>query len=412
MQLGLEIMLAARYLRARKANGIVSALTIFSFLGIFLGVATLIIVMAVMEGFQTQLTNRIVGLNGHAVLHYVDADPQKLSALQKKIEGLNHVTKTVPVQEGQALISHSGRMKGAIIRGMPAQSMIDLSLLSEGLKVGQAVQEGSRQVMIGVRLAEELGVQVGGAITLTSPQGAFTPFGQIPKVERFEVGGIFKVGMTEYDSAYVFMDLPLAQDFFQAKQRITGLEIFIDQPDLSQNIVSAILTNKWGASATTWQESNAAFFAALAVERTMMFIILSLIILVAALNIISGMSMLVRDKAAEIAVLRGMGMSRMAVMRIFIMAGSSIGVVGTVAGVGLALVFCAYIDEIKNIVSSLLGVPLFDPSVYFLASLPADVQLDDILLTVGMSFILTLLATVVPAWRASSLPPAEALRRG
>lgn len=412
MQLGLEVMLAARYLRARKANGIVSALTIFSFLGIFLGVATLIIVMAVMEGFQTQLTNRIVGLNGHAVLHYVDADPQKLSALQKKIEGLNHVTKTVPVQEGQALISHSGRMKGAIIRGMPAQSMMDLSLLSEGLKIGQAVQEGSRQVMIGVRLAEELGVQVGGAITLTSPQGAFTPFGQIPKVERFEVGGIFKVGMTEYDSAYVFMDLPLAQDFFQAKQRITGLEIFIDQPDLSQNIVSAILANKWGASATTWQESNAAFFAALAVERTMMFIILSLIILVAALNIISGMSMLVRDKAAEIAVLRGMGMSRMAVMRIFIMAGSSIGVVGTVAGVGLALVFCAYIDEIKNIVSSLLGVPLFDPSVYFLASLPADVQLDDILLTVGMSFILTLLATVVPAWRASSLPPAEALRRG
>jgi lipoprotein-releasing system permease protein len=208
------------------------------------------------------------------------------------------------------------------------------------------------------------------------------------------------------------MGLGEAQEFFGKPDQITGLELFLDEPNEAMSVAEQALTLQEGTAYTTWQQANSAFFAALAVERSMMFIILSLIVLVAALNIVSGMSMLVRDKSLEIAVLRGMGMSRGAVMRVFIMAGSAIGVAGTLVGVILALLFAANIDSIKNAVSSLLGVPLFDPSIYFLARLPADVQFSDVLMTVSMALFLTLLATIVPAWRAASLPPAEALRRG
>ncbi|HCJ61848.1 MAG: lipoprotein-releasing ABC transporter permease subunit [SAR116 cluster bacterium] len=412
MQLGLELHLASRYLRARKSNGVVSALTIFSFIGIFLGVATLIIVMAVMEGFQKQLTERIVGLNGHVVMHYVDGAADALPAYRLAVENIKGVTKSIPVVEGQGLISYNGNMSGVITRGMPVTALKNLELLARGIVGGRMPEAEDRSVLVGSGLARKLGVFAGDDITLMSPEGIYTPFGQIPRVEAYNVAAIFEVGMTEYDNAYLFMGLEEAQEFFGKPDQITGLELFLDDPNQAPEIAEQALLLQENTAYTTWQQANSAFFAALAVERTMMFIILSLIILVAALNIISGMSMLVRDKSQEIAVLRGMGMSRGAVMRVFMMAGSAIGIAGTVVGVGLALLFSANIDAIKNAVSALLGVPLFDPSIYFLARLPAEVQLVDVLMTVSMALFLTLLATIIPAWRAASLAPAEALRRG
>ena len=407
-----ERLLAYKYLRARRKDGFISVIAGFSFLGIMLGVATLIIVMAVMNGFRIELVNQILGINGHISVYAYGRDvadyETKITALSK-IKG---ITAAGAMIEGQVLVSNQNRQAGVAVRAPRAVDLQKMTIMQGGLKQGSydSLLDGNH-IALGSKLAYQLGVGLGDSVTILSPKGRATPFGTAPRIKSYKIGAIFTVGMSLYDSNFIFMDLTEAQNFFIKPNAVSGLDIRIDNPDDSQKFKQPIFDAlREDIQITTWQESNATYLSALAVERTVMFIILSLIILVAALNIISGMIMLVKDKSTDIAVLRTFGVSQGAIMRIFLLTGASIGIVGTICGVIIGALFCAYIDEIRVFVSGLLGVSLFDPSVYFLARMPAEMTFADVSKIVIMSLTLSLLAGVFPARRAAKLDPAEVLR--
>jgi lipoprotein-releasing system permease protein len=407
-----ERLLAYKYLRARRKDGFISVIAGFSFLGITLGVATLIIVMAVMNGFRIELVNQILGINGHISVYAYGRDLNNYTDKIEQISKIAGVTHAGAMIEGQVLASHLDRQAGVAVRAPRYEDFKKMTLMQEGLKQGSydSLLDGNH-IALGSKMAYQLGVGLGDTVTLLSPKGRITPFGTAPRIKPYKVGAIFTVGMSLYDSNFIFMDLPEAQNFFIKPNQVSGLDIRIDNPDDAQKfkapIYKALQDN---LQITTWQESNATYLSALAVERTVMFIILSLIILVAALNIISGMIMLVKDKSTDIAVLRTFGVSQGAIMRIFLLTGASIGIVGTFCGVIIGALFCAYIDEIRIFISGLLGISLFDPSIYFLAKMPAEMTFGDVSKIVIMSLTLSLLAGVFPARRAAKLDPAEVLR--
>jgi lipoprotein-releasing system permease protein len=407
-----ERLLAYKYLRARRKDGFISVIAGFSFLGIMLGVATLIIVMAVMNGFRIELVNQILGINGHIGVYAFGRDVSDYETKLTKIAKIPGVIHAGAMIEGQVLVSHQDRQAGIAVRAPRPDDLKKMTIMQTGLKQGSydSLLDG-QHIALGSKLAYQLGVGLGDTITMLSPKGRTTPFGTAPRIKPYKVGAIFTVGMSLYDSNFVFMDLAEAQNFFIKPDSVSGLDIRIDTPDnavnFKQPIFDALRDN---VQITTWQESNATYLSALAVERTVMFIILSLILLVAALNIISGMIMLVKDKSTDIAVLRTFGVSQGAIMRIFLLTGASIGIVGTFCGVIIGALFCAYINEIRVFVSGLLGVSLFDPSVYFLARMPAEMTFADVSKIVIMSLTLSLLAGVFPARRAAKLDPAEVLR--
>lgn len=407
-----EWALAWRYLRARR--GFVSVIAGFSFAGIMLGVATLIIVMAVMNGFRAELLAKILGVNGHAVISNPATglpDFDRLAARLAKVKGVNAVH---PYVEGQVMGSTRQAVSGVLVRGMRGGDIGNLPSLVGAVRAGtlKGFDAGTPGVAVGSRLAFKLGLRLNSRLTLISPRGPITPFGRAPRIKSYPVKAIFQIGMAEYDASLVFLPLKEAQAFFNLPETaVSGVEIMVREPDrvagLQQELIEAANVP---SALTTWQQNNATFFNALQVERNVMFLILSLIVLVAAFNVISGLVMLVRDKSHDIAVLRSMGARRGSIMRVFFLTGASIGVIGVVAGVILGVVFCLNIETIRQGISRLLNTELFTPELYYLSELPARMDIVEIAAVAIIALALSLLATLYPSWRAARLDPVEALR--
>ena len=408
-----ERMIAWRYLRARRRETFISVIAGFSFTGIMLGVATLIIVMAVMNGFRAELLTRILGINGHLIMQPIDRPLDDYVDLIKRIDAIPGIKFAIPVVEGQALVQGNiGAGNGALIRGLREEDLDKLKLVSGNIR--QGTLQGFDQaggVAIGTRMAENLGLSIGDTLRVISPDGDVTPFGVNPRVKAYPIVAIFEIGMSEYDASIVMMPLSEAQLFFNQEGKVQSLEIFVDNPD-KVDAMRAPVEEAAGRqlSLVDWRQRNQTFFSALEVERNVMFMILTLIVLVAALNIISGLIMLVKDKGHDIAILRTMGATRGAVMRIFLMTGAAIGVTGTVAGVVLGVVVCLNVERIREFFSWLSGTTLFNPELYFLSQLPAKMDPGETISVIVMALVLSFIATIFPAWRAAKLDPVEALR--
>jgi lipoprotein-releasing system permease protein len=408
-----EWMLALRYLRARRERGFISVLALFSFLGILLGVFLLITVMAVMNGFRKELFSKILGLNGHVIVQKVGGDDFDgyAGAAERlaKLQGVKHV---VPLIEGQAMASTPHQAVAGLVRGIEEDGIKSLSLIANNVRFGTLDGfDTSEGIAIGTRLANALRVNVGDPVTLVSPRGAVTPFGTAPRIKPYKVTAIFEMGMSEYDRTMIFMPLAEAQRYFNKGKAVDVLEVFVADPDQVAEY-AAVMRGAGipGLHFSDWRQRNESFFTVLEVERNMMFIILSVVVVVAAFNIISGLIMLVKDKGREIGILRTMGASKGAIMRVFLITGTSIGVVGTLTGAGLALLFCWRIDEIRQFVAWVTNTNLFNPEVYYLTRLPADINVKTTATIVLMALTLSVLATLYPSWRASKLDPVEALR--
>ncbi|MGF1620849.1 MAG: lipoprotein-releasing ABC transporter permease subunit [Rhodomicrobiaceae bacterium] len=405
-------MLAGRYLRARRKEGFISVIAGFSFVGIMLGVATLIIVMSVMNGFRIELFDKILGLNGHMLVRPLGGNFTDYAKVSERISEVKGVTHVLPIVEGQALVSTQIASNGVFVRGVREPDLQSLKGVSSNIRYGSLDGfDTSGGIAIGIRLANTLGVREGDAITVVSPRGASTPFGTAPRVRRYPVTAIFEIGMSEYDATIAFLPLTEAQQFFNLKDEAQVVEVLIDNPDRVDAIRPAIQAAAGNEmQITDWRQRNATFYNTLQVERNVMFLILTLIVLVAALNIISGMIMLVKDKGRDIGILRTMGAGRGAIMRIFFITGASIGIVGTLAGLILGIVVCLNIESIRQFVSWLTSTELFSADVYFLSRMPAEMDVGEIVTVVVMALSLSILATLYPSWRAARLDPVEALR--
>ncbi len=407
-----EWMLSLRYLRARRKEGFISVIAGFSFLGIMLGVATLIIVMAVMNGFRQELLSKILGLNGHLLIQPLESPLTDYAAVAERVSKVPGIYLAAPIVEGQALASSPFNASGVVVRGMRAADLMKLTAISKNIK--QGTLEGFDQgegLAIGSRLAEQLSVRAGDNITLVAPRGAVTPMGTTPRIKAYKIAAVFEIGMSEYDSAFVFMPLSEAQAYFNHVGDVTAIEVYTNDPDHIDQF-RKLVTDAAGRPIymVDWRQRNATFFNALQVERNVMFLILTLIVLVAALNIVSGLIMLVKDKGSDIAILRTMGATQGAIMRVFLITGASIGFVGTGVGFLLGTVVCWNIEDIRRFLSWLTNTELFSPELYFLSQLPADMNVKETSAVVVMALGLSLLATLYPSWRAARLDPVEALR--
>lgn len=406
-----EWLVALRYLRARRKEGFISVIAGFSFFGIMLGVATLIIVMAVMNGFRQELFDKMLGLNGHVVVHSLGQFTD-YGAVAKRVAAVEDVKHALPLVEGQVLVSTPLGSTGALVRGLREKDLKSLRSISRHVHFGTLDGfDKNPGVAIGSRMANALNVKVGDSVSILTPRGASTPLGTAPRIKRYPVVAIFEIGMSEYDSSIMFMPLKEAQLYFNQPDSVTVLEVVLKSPDEVADLAPKIV--KAGGKTiyvTDWRQRNATFFSALQVERNVMFLILTLIVLVAALNIISGLKMLVKDKARDIAILRTMGATRGAVMRVFLIAGATIGVTGTLAGLALGVLVCLNIDHIRWFISWLTDTELFPAELYYLSELPAEMNPNETISVVVMALSLSVLASVYPAWRASRLDPVEALR--
>jgi lipoprotein-releasing system permease protein len=409
---GFEWLVAGRYLRARRQESFISVISGFSLIGIALGVATLISVMSVMNGFRAELLGRILGLNGHMIVQSATGSIPNYDAMVARMRQVPGVTGATPFIEGQVLVNAQNESFGALVRGLEPNDLKRLTAVSSSM-TPQALAEFGQDdsVVLGSRLAERLGLAPGMTVMLVAPNGDITPFGSTPRIKTYRVAGTFKIGMSEYDQSYIFMPLKEAQLFFGLGDNVQGIEVMVSKPD---EVADWRLPLARAAGTTVrlidWQQMNSSLFGALTVERNVMFLILTLIILVAALNIISGLIMLVKDKGGDIAILRTMGASKGSVMRVFFIAGAFIGATGTLLGVLIGIVFCANIESIRQFLSRITGTTLFDPTIYFLSQMPAKIDPYDVIAVVVMALSLSFLATLYPSWRAARLDPVEALR--
>lgn len=407
-----EWMLSSRYLRARRKEGFISVIAGFSFLGIMLGVATLIIVMAVMNGFRTELLGKILGLNGHLLIQPLESPLTDWKEVADRINKVSGIRLAAPVVDGQALASSPFNASGVLVRGIRAADLDNITSIAKNIKQGslEGFDEG-QGVAIGRRLADQLSIHAGDNITLVAPRGAVTAMGTTPRIKPYKVAAVFEIGMSEYDSTMVFMPLAEAQAYFNRANDVTAIEIYTVNPD-KVDVYRKAVTEAAGRPIylVDWRQRNSTFFNALQVERNVMFLILTLIVLVAALNIVSGLIMLVKDKGSDIAILRTMGASQGSVMRVFLITGAAIGVVGTLTGLAVGLVVCLNIESIRQFLSWLTNTELFSPELYFLSKLPAEIDVGETTAVVVMALTLSFLATLYPSWRAARLDPVEALR--
>jgi lipoprotein-releasing system permease protein len=407
-----EWMLSLRYLRARRREGFISVIAGFSFLGIMLGVATLIIVMAVMNGFRTELLDKILGLNGHLLVQPLESPLTDFDQVAKRLSTVDGIKLAAPIVEGQALASSPFAANGVLVRGIRAADLAKLGSIANNIRQGSL--EGfdeSQGIAIGKRLADQLSLRAGDNLTLVAPRGAITPMGTTPRIKAYKIAAVFEIGMSEYDSAFVFMPLPEAQAYFNRPNDVTAIEVYTANPDHIDHYRK--LVNEAAQRPVyliDWRQRNATFFNALQVERNVMFLILTLIVLVAALNIVSGLIMLVKDKSTDIAVMRTMGATQGAIMRIFLITGASIGVVGTITGFVVGTLICLNVESIRQFLSWITRTELFSPELYFLSRLPAEMNFSETAAVVVMALALSLLATLYPSWRAARLDPVETLR--
>jgi lipoprotein-releasing system permease protein len=410
-----ERTVAARYLRARRGERFVSIIAGFSLVGIALGVATLIIVMSVMNGFRIELMSRILGLNGHLGIYGAGETLPDFDALAAKVRQVPGVISALPIVEGQALLtSERGGALGGVVRGIRVEDIRKIGVIANTIRAGSLDDlTGDDAIVVGAGLARRFGLHVGDRVTLVSPEGSATAFGTIPRIRAYAVVAIFEVGVNEYDTNFVFLPLDAAQVFFKVSDdAVSQIEVRVDDPDnvgaVSRAIDAALAPVK--IRVLDWQRANNSLMAAVDVERNVMFLILTLIIVVAAFNIISSLIMMVKDKTRDIAVLRTIGAGRGAVMRIFLMCGAAVGVSGTLIGAVLGIVFCRNIETLRQWLESLTGTNLFNAEVYFLTRLPAVLEWSQVSQVIVMALGLSLLATLYPSWRAARTDPVEALR--
>lgn len=406
-----ERLIAYRYLRSPRQEGFVSVIAGFSFLGIALGVATLIIVMSVMNGFRAELLTRLIGMRGHILVHGLGPT---LSGYEKGLETVSSVpgvTAVYPIIDRQAILNVKSQARGIGIVGISKESLEKRDIIAKNLNQEAFKLFQGDHVLIGRRLADHMGLKVSDRLVLLTPEGTMTAFGQVPRQKAFTVGGIFEVGMHDFDKNIIFMPLDTAQNLFKMENQISHMEVFTSHAELAPHLAE-ILQSALGNQMRVldWQHGDSQIFHAVQVERNVMFLILTLIILIASFNIISSLIMLVKDKTRDMAILRTMGASRLSLLRIFLLTGASIGVVGTLLGVGLGLSFALNIESIRQFLQSLTGTELFSAEIYFLSQLPAKVDWHEVVTVVGMALTLSFLATLYPAWRAASLDPVEALR--
>src|SRR5215216_1549618 len=407
-----EWLLSGRYLRARRKEGFISVIAGFSFLGIMLGVATLIIVMAVMNGFRKELLDKILGLNGHLLVQPLESPLTDWKDVAERISQVQGVRLAAPVVDGQALASSAFNASGVLVRGMRADDLNGLFSIAKNIKQGtlEGFDEG-QGVAIGRRLADQLSLHAGDSITLVAPRGAVTPMGTTPRIKPYKIAAVFEIGMSEYDMSILYMPLAESQAYFNRSGDVTAIEVYIDQPDRVERFRQLIPSAaERPIFMIDWRQRNATFFNALQVERNVMFLILTLIVLVAALNIVSGLIMLVKDKGSDIAILRTMGATQGSILRVFLITGAAIGVVGTLVGFLLGTLICLNVESIRQFLSWLTSTELFSPELYFLSRLPADMDFGETTAVLAMALSLSLLATLYPSWRAARLDPVEALR--
>ncbi|MEQ8655346.1 MAG: lipoprotein-releasing ABC transporter permease subunit [Kiloniellales bacterium] len=407
-----ERLLALRYLRARRQEGFVSVVAIFSLVGIFLGVGTLIVVMSVMSGFRHELLGQIMGVNGHLSVLGIQQPIKDYEAVTKRVDAVAGVISANPIIEGQVMATDQGRATGALVRGMRPEDLKAREQVANAIVAGSLDDfAGEDVVAIGSRLAQRFGITVGDPITLIAPEFTVTTIGSVPRIKTYRVVALFEVGMYEYDSSYVYMPLEAAQLFFRLKDQANAIEVFVDNPTEVRRLRVPI-RRAAGIEYRTldWQDANSSFFNALQTEKTVMFLILSLIIIVAAFNITSGQYMLVKGKSRDIAILRTMGATSGMVLRVFFLSGAMIGILGTVIGVAGGVAFTLNIQTIQGWVEALAGTTVFDPTVYFLTKLPARLNWEEVGQVVVMALGISFVAPLLPAWLAARLDPVVALR--
>jgi lipoprotein-releasing system permease protein len=409
---GFERLMALRYLRTRRQEGFISVIAWFSFAGIMLGVATLIIVMAVMNGFREELLTRILGVNGHMNITTNMRVLKDFDPLAARIRAVNAVVSAAPIIEGQVMATANGVASGALVRGLRAADFKRRPILADNIVAGGLEWfAAGKGVIIGSRMAQRMALRPGNKITLISPQGNPSPFGTVPRMKAYRIAAVFEVGMSEYDNSFIYMPLAQAQIYFRKKGAVSGIEVMIEDPDKVFAAAAAVRRAIGpGFRILDWQRVNSNFFTALQVEHNVMFLILTLIVLVAAFNVISSQIMLVNDKAKGIAILRTMGATRGMILRIFFMTGASVGLTGTAAGSALGIAFAMNIESIRQWIQSLTGADLFNAEIYFLSRLPAVLDWSEVITVVVMALVLSFLASIIPARRAARLDPVEVLR--
>jgi lipoprotein-releasing system permease protein len=409
-------MLAARYLRAKRSQGGVALISLISFVGIMLAVAVLIVVMSVMNGFRAELLGRILGFNGHVFVSGAVLDRPDRDALVARIVRVPSVVQAAPIIEAQAIAMGPTQITGALVRGMRPQDLAATKIVAGNITQGSLKgfgqgEYGGDEIVIGQRLAEQVGVRPGDSLTLISPSGAATAMGGTPLQKVYTVAATFTAGMSQYDQAYIFMPLAQAQLFFGRESGVDAIEVKIRDPDQAGALKPVIAQVAGpGAMVTDWTQRDASFWGALKVERNVMRLILMLLVAIAAMNIISGLVMLVKNKGRDIAILRTMGASAGSILRIFFMSGAMVGVLGTAAGLLLGVLVSLYIGPIQTFVEWATGQAVFSSDVYFLSRLPAKVDWAEVALITFWALAMSFLATLPPAWRASRLDPVEALR--
>ena len=408
-----ERLIIKRYLLPVKGEGFIFVAAIFSFIAVMLGVAALVIVMSVMNGFRAELFDKIVGLNGHAVVQGYDGRLENWRDVLEAARRTPGVTSARPLIEQPLLANRDGRVEAVLLRGMTVSDIRSNAVLGGKVLAGDLdmIQEGSGQIALGSQLAQNLGAQVGSTITIINPAGRTTPFGVVPREIGYTVGAIFETGVFEFDKAYAILPMGDAQTLMLSGDTVGMIEVKTTDPDKVSDILQPLAQRVAGrAVVTTWQQMNASLFEALAVERVAMFTVLSIIILVAAFNIVSSLIMLVRTRARDIAILRTMGADRAAVLRIFLSIGTTIGLLGTLAGLALGFIFLFFRQSVVNAIQWLTGQNLWDPSIRFLTELPSKADPVEITVISVMAVLFSFLAALYPAFKAANTDPVQVLR--
>jgi lipoprotein-releasing system permease protein len=412
MNLSLEWMIAKKYLLAKANRGFVSIIALFSLLGVAFGVAALIVVMSVMNGFHIEISKKMTGFNGDIIISSPSGIIDEFDDIITSLIATKKIKTAAPLVEGQAMISFNGAASGAIVKGMRDTDLADKEIVAQHIIDGELADFSIKDsIIIGNELAKNIGAKVGDVITLLSPKGSYTAIGMIPRAKQFKVVAIFYSEMYQYDSSTIFMPLESAQILFKLPSRANSIEIMLDNKDDAMSLVDElydVIPNKYIIQ--DWSTTNATYFNVLKTERTVMFVILTLIIVVAAFNIISSLIMLVKDKTTEIAILRTIGMPKESILRIFMICGLSIGVFGAILGTVLGLGFALNIENIRRFLESLTNSVIFDPVIYYLSSLPVVVELNEVANIALFAILLSLLATLYPTIKASQLNPLQGLR--
>ena len=409
----LELWISKRYLRPKGKEGFFSVITLISFLGIASSVAVLVVVMSVMNGFRTELINKIVNINGHILINPINQEGIKdIDPIQEILSEIDEVEKTIPMIEAQVLAMGETQSSGGLLRGVPANDISNIDIVSSNIISGNLLGLSSEGAVIGSRLASALSLNVGDNITIMSPRGISSPFGTIPRSYSYDISGIFEIGMTDYDSSVIFLDLSVVQKFLNLGNVAGVIQVFVDKPSKSifykEKIDSKL--DKFDVISWDWTQTNANLTEMLLVERNVMFLIFALLLVITGLNIVSGLIILVKDRSREISILRAMGMNKLSIARLFVLTGAKIGFFATLIGLFLGVLVSVYVEEIRVFIMSILDITLFSPEVYFLVTMPSEIHLPEVISIVILSFTLSILATIYPALRSVAKDPAEALR--